>query len=160
MGVLDLFKKKFGSPKYLKDLCVTFGNASHAQLAINIFNAIIPTAVLFSKAVVQVKDFFLDDANQMARSEIVMIHQGSTSEQDSSWMPMGYVREALRLCPLVSLSSFGLSTIPTNASCSLPVSIALRWFLSLLIISSSGIGCLWILRKRMFVSPCIPELHR
>jgi len=115
MDVLDWFKKKSEPPKYLKDLCGTFGNVPHAELAINIFNAIIPTSVLFSKAVVQVVDFFLDDANQMARSEIAMIHQGSTSEQDSSRMIMRYVREALRLRPLVSLSSFQPSQ-PTHCA--------------------------------------------
>ena len=159
LDVLDWFKKKSGSAKYLKDLCVTYGNVSHAELAINIFNAIIPTAVLFSKAIVQVVDFFLDDANQMARSEIATIHQGSTNEQDSSQMIMRYVREALRLRPLVSLSPFCLPTILTNASCSFPVSIALQWSLSLLIISSSRIGCLWILRKLMCVKPCILKFH-
>ena len=130
---------------------------SHAELAINIFNAIVPTAMLFSKAVVQVLDFFLDDANQMARSTIAMIHQGN--EQDASQRIMCYVREALRLRPLVSLSSACLSTILTNASCSLPASIALRWLLSLLIILGLRIGCLWILRRRMCVEPCILESH-
>jgi len=155
--VLDWFKNKPECDKYLKDLRVKFGNVSHAELAINIFNAIVPTAVLFSKAIVQVVDFFLDDANQMARTAIAMIHR--ENEQDASQRIMCYVREALRLRPLVSLSFSCLSTNLTNVSCSLPVSIVLRWPLSLLLILGLRIGCLWILRKRMCVVPCSLESH-
>ena len=63
LDVLDWFKKKSESTRYLKNLCVKFDNVSHAELAINIFNAII--------AIVWIVDFFLDDANQMARSDIL-----------------------------------------------------------------------------------------
>jgi len=114
LDVLDWFKK-FG---YLKDLFVKFGDVSHAELAINIFDAIIAIAVLFFQAIVRVVDFFL--ANQMARSDIATIHQENANEQDSQRI-MCYVREALRLRPLVSLSSC-LSTILINTSCSLLVS--------------------------------------
>jgi len=115
LDVLDWFKKK---SRYLKDLFVKLGDVSHAELAISIFDAIIAIAVLFFQAIVRVVDFFL--ANQMARSDIATIHQESANKQDSQRI-MCYVREALRLRPLVSLSSSCLSTILINASCSLPV---------------------------------------
>ena len=120
---------------------------SHIDLAVNIFNATIPTAALFSKAVAKVVDYFLDDANQVARSEIAKIYQDN--EKDASKVIMGYVREALRLHPLVSLSFSCLATNLVNVLYSSLVSIALQLPLSPLIISSSRTGCLWILPKRM-----------
>jgi len=100
LDVLDWFKKK---SRYLKDLFVKLGDVSHAELAISIFDAIIAIAVLFFQAIVRVVDFFL--ANQMARSDIATIHQESANKQDSQRI-MCYVREALRLRPLVSFVIF------------------------------------------------------
>jgi len=100
LDVLDWFKKK---SRYLKDLFVKLGDVSHAELAISIFDAIIAIAVLFFQAIVRVVDFFL--ANQMARSDIATIHQESANKQDSQRV-MCYVREALRLRPLVSFVIF------------------------------------------------------
>lgn len=130
---------------------------SHIDLAVNIFNATIPTAALFSKAVAKVVDYFLDDANQVARSEIAKIYQDN--EKDASKVIMGYVREALRLRPLVSLSFSCLATNLVNVLYSSPVSIALQLPLSLLIMSSSRTGCLWILPKRMWVEFWIPQFY-
>lgn len=90
--------KRSESAKFLRKLRGSIGNTPNANLAINVFNATIPTAALFSKAVALVVDYFLEEANQQAREEIVMIHQAN--EKDASAKIMGYVRETLRLRPI------------------------------------------------------------
>lgn len=75
-------------------------DTTNTALATAVFDATVPTAALFSKAIVHAVDYFLDDANEQARGEIVGLFWSRV--QDSSAEIMGYVREALRLNPIVS----------------------------------------------------------
>lgn len=86
--------------KFLRSLKDESGDAAHTAVANDIFDAAVPTAALFSKAIVHAVDYFLDDANKQARGEIVNLF--SSQRPDSSAQIMGYVREALRLNPIVS----------------------------------------------------------
>lgn len=74
----------------------TKGNTT--DLAVGVFNATIPTAPLFSKAVAQVVDYFLEEANIQAKEEISKIFLAGG--EGSSAKIMGYIREALRLNPI------------------------------------------------------------
>lgn len=73
------------------------------DLAIGVFNATVPTAALFSKAIAQVVDYFLEKNNTQAKEEIVKIFL--TGGEGAPAKIMGYIREALRLNPIVSPSS-------------------------------------------------------
>lgn len=84
------------------------------MLATNVFNATIPTAALFSKAVAQTVDYFLADENKQARGDIVDIFL--SKQNDASAIIMGYVREALRLNPIVRVF-FVVIWIETNGLC-------------------------------------------
>ncbi|XP_006456120.1 hypothetical protein AGABI2DRAFT_195360 [Agaricus bisporus var. bisporus H97] len=84
--------------KVLRSLKDESGDAAHTTVANDIFDAAVPTAALFSKAIVHAVDYFLDDANKQARGEIVNLF--SSQRPDSSAQIMGYVREALRLNPI------------------------------------------------------------
>jgi hypothetical protein len=88
----------------LKKLRSSVGSISNTQLAVAVFNATVPTAALFSKAIAQVVDYFLNEANQQARADLVKIYQAN--QKDTSAKVMGYVREALRLNPIVNLIPF------------------------------------------------------
>lgn len=92
--------KKHDHDEFLKSLNSENSDLENATLAADIFDATVPTAALFSKAIVHVVDHFLDDENKQARKEIVDLF--SSKKQDSSAKIMGYVREALRLNPIVS----------------------------------------------------------
>lgn len=93
--------KKSDSVKFLRSLRGNIDwEVSHTKLAINIFYATVPTAALFSKAIAQVVDYFLEEENAQAREEIVDIFLAK--EKDGSARIMEYVREALRLNPIVS----------------------------------------------------------
>ncbi len=76
-----------------------------ADLAVGVFNATVPTAALFSKAIAQVVDYFLEEANNQAREEIVKVFLAGG--EGASTKVMGYVREALRFNPIVSPSFVG-----------------------------------------------------
>ncbi|KXN88689.1 Linoleate 10R-lipoxygenase [Leucoagaricus sp. SymC.cos] len=93
--------KKSESVKFMRKLRGNIGTSFSSQkLAMNLFNATIPTAALFSKAIARVIDYFLDDANVQARKGLVDIYQ--SKESDSSAKIMGYIREVLRLNPIFS----------------------------------------------------------
>jgi hypothetical protein len=92
--------KKQDNHELLKALNSGSSGAANTTLATDIFDATVPTAALFSKAIVHAVDYFLDDGNKQARGEIVDLF--SSEKQGSSAKIMDYVREALRLNPIVS----------------------------------------------------------
>lgn len=73
---------------------------SPSEFACQLFTALIPTATLYSQALANVIDFYLDDDKQDIRENIARM---ARSEKDMSQDIMVYVYEALRLRPIVSL---------------------------------------------------------
>ena len=84
----------------LKKLWEEYGQrkASPAEFASQLFAATVPTAALYSQALANVIDFYLDDDRQTIREKIVELAQ---SAEDKSAQIMVYVYEALRLRPVV-----------------------------------------------------------
>lgn len=84
----------------LKQLWDEYGRkkANPTEFASQMFAATVPTAALYSQALVNVLDFYLDDDRQSIREKIVNLAQ---SADDKSAEIMSYVYEALRLRPVV-----------------------------------------------------------
>lgn len=89
----------------LKKLWEEYGQkkATPAEFASQLFAASVPTAALYSQALANVIDFYLDDDQQSIREKIVELAQ---SAEDKSAQIMVYVYEALRLRPVVRCHFF------------------------------------------------------
>lgn len=98
MGYVNLLNKT-DNVKFLRALRGSIGGNT-TDLATGVFNATVPTAPLFSKAIAQVVDYFLEEKNTQAKEEITKIFL--TGGEGASAKIMGYIREALRLNPIVS----------------------------------------------------------
>ncbi|THH14008.1 hypothetical protein EW146_g6268 [Bondarzewia mesenterica] len=81
------------------------------KLAGSLFVEVVPTAPLFSHALVNVVNFYLDDAKKDQRDRIAQLAAAKTAEGDKQ--VMSYVYEALRLDPPVSSVSRTANTATT-----------------------------------------------
>jgi len=88
------------SDHFLRQLLEAGGSASAAQIAASLFFEVVPTAAVYSKAVAHVVNFYLHDDRKEAREDIAQLSALRTPEADAK--VQGYVREALRLDPIVS----------------------------------------------------------
>ncbi|KJA17192.1 hypothetical protein HYPSUDRAFT_46645 [Hypholoma sublateritium FD-334 SS-4] len=85
----------------LKQLWDEYGHkkANPAEFASQLFAATVPTAALYSQALANVIDFYLDDDRHSIREKIVDLDQ---SAENKSAEIMVYVYEALRLRPVTA----------------------------------------------------------
>jgi len=70
------------------------------QIAATLFSEVIPTAALYSKAIALVVNFYLHEDRTAAREDIARLSICRTPESEARIQ--AYVREALRLDPIVS----------------------------------------------------------
>ncbi|TFK24090.1 heme peroxidase [Coprinopsis marcescibilis] len=67
------------------------------EIAAQLFASVVPTAAIYSAALAQVVNFFLDEKNAEARQKVLAL--SASEEPGSSTELLAYVREALRLNP-------------------------------------------------------------
>ena len=90
------------SDQFLKQLLETGGSHPTTHIAANLFFEVVPTAAVYSKAIAQVVNFYLDDERKDIRENIVQLSALRTPEADAKIQ--GYVREALSryIFPIIS----------------------------------------------------------
>lgn len=86
--------QNYESHAFLKKLLPARDQSKHPEFAASVVAAVVPTAVIYSQALAQVIDFYLNDEQKPAREEIVeLVNSG---EKDAGAKVMGFVYEALR----------------------------------------------------------------
>ena len=89
---------------FLKNLIGSRKKTSNREFAAQIFAAILPTVALYSHFLAHIVNFYLDEQRKSVRDEIVkLINSG---DKGAAAKVMGYVYEALRKDPPVSLPLF------------------------------------------------------
>jgi len=88
------------SDNFLKQLLAARRTHPLDQIAASLFSEVIPTAALYSKAIAHIVHFFLRDDQNEARKDIA--RQSTLRTPESEARVQAYVREALRLDPIVS----------------------------------------------------------
>ncbi|KAF6760375.1 heme peroxidase [Ephemerocybe angulata] len=74
-------------------------HSSHSEVAAHVFSALIPTAAIYSATLAHTLNFFLQDAQKDARTQLLELVK--SKEEDAPAKVSGYIREALRLSPPV-----------------------------------------------------------
>ncbi|THH03822.1 hypothetical protein EW145_g5979 [Phellinidium pouzarii] len=101
--VSDLLKQLYTGEDDLSDVFLSrilTRDKNISVLASSVFASAVSTAALYSKAIIHVVDFFLDNSQRKALEEIVRLASVTSAESDRELYK--YAREALRLNPPVS----------------------------------------------------------
>jgi linoleate 10R-lipoxygenase len=88
------------SDGFLKQLLADRRTHPPEQIAASLFSEVVPTTPIYSKAIAHVVNYYLDENQTEARQDIARLSTLRTPESEARIL--AYVREALRLDPLVS----------------------------------------------------------
>lgn len=95
---------KFKSHGFLKQLIEASSSSQPRpkELAAALFAEVVPTSAHFSQSIAHVVNFYLDDARANERKELIALlgNKGAPVTEEARAKVMGYVREALRKCPI------------------------------------------------------------
>ncbi|KAF4584995.1 hypothetical protein EYR40_001821 [Pleurotus pulmonarius] len=110
---------KFKSHGFLKQLAEASASSQPRpkELAAALFAEVVPTSAHFSQSIAHVVNFYLDDARANERKELIALlgNKAAPVTEEARVKVMGYVREALRLDPIVS-GVYRTSTTDTDVN--------------------------------------------